>query len=76
MSGRGGTAVGRLGEPSGDVGRYHPMPIILLFIFGLLFAGALFALSGKVEGWGKSKRFTDKDADGEPDEPKGPAHGI
>jgi hypothetical protein len=50
--------------------------IILLFIFGLLFAGALFALSGKVEGWGKSKRFTDKDADGEPDEPKGPADGI
>ena len=68
--------LGGLGEPRGDVERYRPMPIILLFIFGLLFAGALFALSGKVEGWGKSKRFTDKDADGEPDEPKGPADGI
>jgi hypothetical protein len=51
-------------------------PIILLFIAGLFFAGALFAFSGKVEGWGKSKQFTDKDADGEPDEPKGPADGI
>jgi len=69
--------LGGLWEPGGDVRRLHPMPqIILLFIFGLLFAGALFALSGKVEGWGKSKRFTDKDADGEPDEPKGPADGI
>lgn len=68
--------LGGLWERSGNAERYRPMPIILLFIFGLLLAGALFALSGKVEGWGKSKRFTDKDADGEPDEPKGPADGI
>lgn len=69
--------LGGLWEPGRDVMRLHPMPpIILLFIAGLFFTGALFALSGKVEGWGKSKRFTDKDADGEPDEPKGPADEI
>lgn len=44
----------------------------LLFIIALaLFAGGAFALSTR-----KSADFVDKDQDGEPDEPNGPAEGL
>lgn len=49
------------------------MELIWLFIGALVLAGGLFAVSGGLEGWGGRGRFTDKDADGEPDEPGGPA---
>lgn len=48
------------------------MNLIWLFIGALVLAGALFAVSGRIEGWSKPTHFTDKDADGEPDEPNGP----
>lgn len=45
------------------------MPRLLLFILGaMLLAGALFAISGAFTGEGRSRHFTDEDADGEPDE--------
>ncbi|MBN9467027.1 hypothetical protein [Brevundimonas sp.] len=56
--------------------RLHHMNLIWLLIGAMLLAGALFAFSGSSEGWGKTRRFIDKDVDGEPDEPKGPADGI
>ena len=49
------------------------MELIWLFIGAVLLAGALFAVSGRVEGWTKRSDFVDKDVDGEPDEPDGPA---
>lgn len=52
------------------------MELIWLFIGMVLLAGALFAFSGRFEGWRKSQHFTDKDADGEPDEPSGPAKDL
>lgn len=52
------------------------MELIALFIGIMLLAGAFFAFSGKVEGWGRRSDFVDKDADGEPDEPDGPAAGM
>lgn len=45
------------------------MPRLLLVILGaMLLAGALFAVSGAFTGEGRSRRITDADADGEPDE--------
>lgn len=52
------------------------MELIWLFIGALVLAGGLFAISGRLEGWGGRSRITDKDADGEPDEPDGPAAGL
>lgn len=52
------------------------MEIIVLFVGAVLLAGVLFAVSGRFEGWGGPKHFTDKDADGEPDEPNGPAKDL
>ncbi len=49
------------------------MELIWLGIGAVILAGALFAVSGRIEGWGKPAHFTDKDAEGEPDEPDGPA---
>lgn len=49
------------------------MELILLFIGALVLAGALFAVSPLRRG---SAHFVDKDADGEPDEPDGPAKGL
>lgn len=50
--------------------------LIWLFIGAVILMGVLFALSGRIEGWSKPARFTDKDADGEPDEPNGPAKDL
>lgn len=52
------------------------MELIWLFIGALVLAVALFAASSRIEGWSKPTRFTDKDADGEPDEPNGPAKDL
>ena len=49
------------------------MELVWLFIGGVFLAGALFAASAGIEGWGKPPRIIDEDADGEPDEPDGPA---
>ena len=49
------------------------MELILLLIGAVVLAGALFALSPMRRG---STHFVDKDADGEPDEPDGPAKGL
>jgi hypothetical protein len=49
---------------------------VWLFIGAVLLAGAMVALSNGIEGWGKRARFTDKDVDGEPDEPDGPAKDL
>ena len=56
--------------------RLHPMELIWLFIGGVVLAGALFALSGRFENWRQGRNFVDKDADGEPDEPNGPAKDL
>lgn len=58
------------------MGRFHPMELIWLFIGAVLLAGAFFAFSGWVEGRAKRSDFVDKDVDGEPDEPDGPAAGL
>ncbi|WP_306002452.1 hypothetical protein [Brevundimonas sp. C43] len=52
------------------------MEIILLLVGAVVLAGALFAFSAQFESWGGSGRFTDKDGDGEPDEPNGPAKDL
>lgn len=52
------------------------MELILLFIGCLILAGALFAVSGRFGGERTPSNFTDKDADGEPDEPNGPAKDL
>ena len=52
------------------------MELIWLFIGALLLAGALFAFGVRFEGLGKPTHFIDKDADGEPDEPNGPAKDL
>lgn len=45
------------------------MPRLLLVILGaILLAGALFAINSAITGEGRSRRITDEDADGEPDE--------
>lgn len=49
------------------------MSIIWLFLFALFLAGGLFAASRSFGPYGKREKFEDKDADGEPDEPGGPA---
>lgn len=47
---------------------------LFFFIFGaVVLAGALFALSGPVT---RRRNFVDKDADGAPDEPDGPAKDL
>ncbi len=51
------------------------MKLIILFVGAVVLAGALFALSGVFEGRRRA-HFTDKDADGEPDEPNGPAKDL
>lgn len=58
------------------MGRLLSMELIWLFIGAVVLAGALFALSGRFENWRQSRDFVDKDADGEPDEPKGPAKDL
>lgn len=58
------------------MGRLPFMELIWLFIGAVILAGALFAVSGRFDGLGKPKHFTDKDADGEPDEPNGPAKDL
>lgn len=45
--------------------------LIVVAIAAFILAGALFALSGAVTGEGRSERFVDEDADGEPDETPG-----
>lgn len=52
------------------------MEIILLLIGGLILAGVLFAVSNQIDGWGTRHDFVDKDMDGEPDEPNGPAKDL
>lgn len=52
------------------------MELVWLLIGALVLAGALFAASNRIEGWSKLNHFTDKDADGEPDEPNGPAKDL
>lgn len=45
------------------------MPRLLLLILGaMILAGAFFALGGAFTGEGRSRRITDADADGEPDQ--------
>ena len=51
------------------------MNMIILVVGAVLLAGALFALSSVFEGRRRT-HFTDKDADGEPDEPNGPAKDL
>ena len=47
---------------------------LLYFILGaMIFAGALFALSGVTY---RNRDFVDKDVDGAPDEPNGPAKDL
>lgn len=68
--------LGGLGEPGSAMTRLPPMEIILLLIGGLILAGVLFAVSNQIDGWGKRHDFVDKDMDGEPDEPNGPAKDL
>ncbi|WP_333611700.1 hypothetical protein [Brevundimonas bullata] len=45
------------------------IPRLLLAILGaMILAGVLYAVSGAFTGEGRSRHFTDADADGEPDE--------
>jgi len=45
------------------------IPRLLLAILGaMILAGVLYAISGAFTGEGRSRRITDADADGEPDE--------
>lgn len=52
------------------------MKLILFAIGVVILAGAFFALSSQVEGWGARRKFPDKDLDGAPDEPNGPAKDL
>ncbi len=63
-------------EPRVARRRLNRMLIVWLTIGVMVLAGAAFALSGQVEGWGKRSDFVDKDADGEPDDPDGPAKDL
>jgi hypothetical protein len=49
------------------------MNLVWLFLGAVLLAGVLFAISNVVENWTGAPRSTDRDSDGEPDEPNGPA---
>jgi len=55
--------------------RWSNMNLIILFVGAVVLAGALFALSAVFEGR-RRVHFTDKDVDGEPDEPNGPAKDL
>lgn len=47
---------------------------LILFVLGaLFFAGALWTISNALQG---PRRFVDKDLDGAPDEPDGPARDL
>lgn len=50
------------------------MNLILLIVLAMVLAGALFALSMGMEG--RRRDRVDRDVDGEPDEPGGPASGA
>ncbi len=65
--------LGGLWEPVVATARFGAMELVWLFIGGVFLAGALFAASAGIEGWGKPPRIIDEDADGEPDEPDGSA---
>lgn len=47
--------------------------LILVFIVAIFMVGALWAGSGMM---GRPRHFKDKDADGAPDEPNGPAKDL
>lgn len=63
-------------EPSGQAGRFRAMGMIWFFIVVVLLAFAMFALSNGIQGLNRRRSFTDKDVDGEPDEPNGPAKDL
>ena len=63
-------------EPSGHAGRFDSMGMIWFFIGVLVLAGAMFALSNSIQGFNRRRSFEDKDLDGAPDEPNGPAQDL
>lgn len=52
------------------------MNTILLIIGAVILAGVLFAVSARFNGSYRPDHFADKDRDGEPDEPGGPAKDL
>jgi len=68
-------AAGRM-EPSGQAGRFDSMGMIWFFIGVVVLAGAMFALSNGIQGFNRRRSFEDKDVDGAPDEPNGPAKDL
>lgn len=52
------------------------MGMIWFFIGVVVLAGAMFALSNGIQGLGRRRSFEDKDLDGAPDEPNGPAKDL
>jgi len=63
-------------EPSGQAGRFDSMGMIWFFIGIVVLAGAMFALSNGIQGFNRRRSFEDKDVDGAPDEPNGPAKDL
>ncbi|MEE2848555.1 MAG: hypothetical protein VX561_01630 [Pseudomonadota bacterium] len=52
------------------------MGMIWFFIGIVVLAGAMFALSNGIQGFNRRRSFEDKDLDGAPDEPNGPAKDL
>ena len=63
-------------EPSGQAERFRAMGMIWFFIGVVVLAGAMFALSNGIQGFNRRRSFEDKDVDGAPDEPNGPAKDL
>jgi len=63
-------------EPSGQAGRFDSMGLFWFFIVVVFLAVVVSALSNNLQGLGRRRSFTDKDVDGEPDEPSGPAKDL
>lgn len=63
-------------EPSGQAGRFRAMGMIWFFIGIVVLVGAMFALSNGIQGFNRRRSFEDKDLDGAPDEPNGPAKDL
>ena len=52
------------------------MGVFWFFIVVVFLAVVVSALSNNLQGLGRRRSFTDKDVDGEPDEPSGPAKDL
>lgn len=69
----GGRQQRRRGRTEAGRARYTGMNLVFLIVGAALLAGALWAVSSAIQ---EPRRFVDKDVDGAPDEPNGPARDL